>query len=85
MILQNCWHDLWIGSSILKELYPCLFLISLDKDATMAMVGQWVPDYGLSIWRWRRALFALEEELFVQLQQLLVSVILCRDGEDGWC
>lgn len=38
------WHDVWIGTSALKDCFPRLFLISLDKDYMVANVGQWVND-----------------------------------------
>lgn len=42
------WHDLWVGDSTLKALYPRLCLLTLNPNSTVATMGFWD---GL-IWTW---------------------------------
>lgn len=35
------WHDIWVLSSILKNLFPRLYLISEDKYSYIADMGEW--------------------------------------------
>ena len=39
------WHDRWIGDSILKDLYPELYVCSVVKDACISEV-LWIPEGG---------------------------------------
>ncbi|XP_019418431.1 PREDICTED: uncharacterized protein LOC109329217 [Lupinus angustifolius] len=35
------WKDIWFGNQTLKDIFPRLFLLALDKDALVAECGVW--------------------------------------------
>ena len=51
------WEDLWVGEQRLKQRFPRLFLMSLQKSSTIADYGFW--DGGSWHWSllWRREFF----------------------------
>jgi hypothetical protein len=64
------WKDRWVGDAPLCERFPRLYSISLQKDAFISDIR--VSDGGGDRWgwRWRRNLFAWENDL---LRELLVE------------
>lgn len=38
------WHDTWVGSVSLKELYPRLFQVAQVKDISVAGSGVWIEN-----------------------------------------
>jgi len=52
------WKDVWHDASTLKELFPHLFLLAVDKNVIVAESGCWS---GLS-WKWNLCLTLLDRE-----------------------
>ncbi|XP_024640465.1 uncharacterized protein [Medicago truncatula] len=78
------WSDVWVGGVSFKERFSRLFELSVDK---------WVSVFDLfhlgwgengEAWKWRRRLFAWEEEQLGEKCLLLQNVILQVDKEDNW-
>lgn len=57
------WHHVWFGAQNLKEAFPRLYSLSLDKCSSVSEVGWWVEAVWRWRWRWRISLFAWEEEV----------------------
>lgn len=76
------WHDVWFGVKSLKEEFPRLFSLPLDKDSSVAKMGCW--DGNVWRWRWRRALFAWEDEALWLFSATMDGAYLCRDKDDVW-
>ncbi|GAU18134.1 hypothetical protein TSUD_248350 [Trifolium subterraneum] len=75
------WHDSWVGTQPLKELFPRLFLISVQKECSVFEVGGGVS--GRWDLKWRRNLFVWEEELRELLVNVLTPIQLINK-EDEW-
>jgi len=78
------WSDVWIGGMSFRERFSRLYDLSLLKDKSvfdMCQLG-W-GDEG-EVWRWRRRLFAREEEVVGEFTLLLQNVILQVDKDDRW-
>jgi hypothetical protein len=77
------WRDVWIGDAPLSLLFPRLFSISLQKEASVEELLK-VED-GRRWWdfHWRRNLFQWEVERVDLLIDRLVNVSLIS-REDGW-
>ena len=76
------WHDSWCGHMFLKEEFLELFVISWDKDASMAHLMSF-PD-GLLHWhlRFSRNVQDWELESLSIFMDLIYSLPLRVDGED---
>ena len=65
---------MWLDMSVLKELFPRLFLLAVDKNVTFAESGCWS---GLS-WKWNlcrsRTLLDREAGEVSMLQDIIVSI-----------
>jgi hypothetical protein len=70
----------WIGNNLLKVLFPCLYSISIQKEATIANIHS---DDITWQWRlaWRRRLFVWEDELLLQLLELINPITLSIAGD----
>jgi hypothetical protein len=78
------WSDVWVDAVPLRVRFNRLYELSLSKGESvfsMHLLG-WGVDG--SAWRWRRRLFAWEEELVGELGILLSTVILQEDRCDRW-
>ncbi|MCI03482.1 putative non-LTR retroelement reverse transcriptase, partial [Trifolium medium] len=78
------WGEVWVGDLALKDRFPRLFSISIQKEATVAALRS---DTDIGSWNllWRRRLFVWEEELLGQLQDLISPVTLSEVGDRwGW-
>ncbi|CAJ2635808.1 unnamed protein product [Trifolium pratense] len=78
------WHDKWIGVIPLKNVYPRLFSVSVDKDSSVAESGRLDLDGDRWIWHWcwRRQLFNWEEALADELKDTLDGVGPTKEGND---
>ncbi|RHN59920.1 putative reverse transcriptase zinc-binding domain-containing protein [Medicago truncatula] len=76
------WTDAWVGGMPLSERFTKLFNLSLLKSESV--FGMFTLGWGLegAAWRWRRGLFAWEEELVGDLRLLLQNVTLQVDRVD---
>ena len=76
------WNDVWVGNATLKEVFPRLELIAVNKDGRVAefvdhLVG---PNVCWNI-QFRRKLLAWEEELSKELMNLVNSMKIDSNGE----
>jgi hypothetical protein len=82
--LTSFWHDPWVGNVSFSILFPRLFSLSTQKEASVAEVYNQSssPDN----WRfyWRRGLFEWEKQLHVDLLALCISATVRLDVEDRW-
>jgi hypothetical protein len=78
--LTRFWKDVWLGDSPLCVIFPRLFSIVLNKDASVRemMID---PERDNLVWnfQWRRPLFQWKEEMVVQCQASLVNVVLTNE------
>jgi hypothetical protein len=79
----NFWAEKWIGEIPLKDLFPRLFSISRQKEATVAEI--WDPGSEDFKWRllWRRRLFVWEENVVEELKGVLNEAIVSAEV-DCW-
>jgi hypothetical protein len=77
------WNERWIGDQTLRQLFPRLFGISLQKDDLICNMGR-LGD-GVWIWdlRWRRILFVWEEEQYNALLEV-IAPFLPSGQQDKW-
>jgi hypothetical protein len=70
------WIDVWLDTSVLKELFLLLLLLAVDKNGTVAESGCWC---GLS-WKWNicwsRTLLDREAGEVSMLQDIIVGISL---------
>jgi hypothetical protein len=76
------WRDNWSSEIPLKDRFPRLFSISIQKNASVA--DMWNPGDGNWNFLWRRHFFMWEEELFEDLKAQITEVVL-SEGVDSWC
>lgn len=76
------WRDKWLGDTPLKERFPRLFLVSLQKDEIVANIGFW--DGMLWHWNltWRRNLFQWELQPLDNLLTILQDASLSNGIQD---
>jgi hypothetical protein len=79
------WHDTWVGTQPLKEVFPRLFLVSTQKESSVFEVGRWVT--GRWVWdlKWRRNLFVWEEERRDMLTNILTPIQLSTSNDEWKC
>ncbi|PNX70469.1 pantothenate synthetase, partial [Trifolium pratense] len=77
------WHDTWMGTQPLKEVFPRLFLISAQKDCCVLELGRWTLGHWEWDLRWKRNLFVWEEVLWDLLANLLTPFHL-SESIDEW-
>lgn len=65
------WHDKWVGTTRLKDLFPRLFQLFVCKDGMVVDTGEWRGESWSWKWSWRRSLFVWEEET---LRELIMSL-----------
>lgn len=51
------WHEQWFGNSNLKVVFPRLFSLSEQKEASVEEMGWWDGDVWRWRWHWRRIFF----------------------------
>jgi hypothetical protein len=78
------WEDSWLGDIPLKDRFPRLFSISIQKEASVAEI--WDPGSDAFNWQllWRRRLFVWEEYVVEELKGVLNDVTISAE-EDCWC
>lgn len=62
------WHDEWVPNTCLKKVFQRLFILSIQKDNTVADMGIWVGDTWFGDFKWRRILFDWE---ITRVQELI--------------
>ncbi|KEH41231.1 hypothetical protein MTR_1g046940 [Medicago truncatula] len=75
---------LWLGSVSLCERFPRLFDLSENKSITVADLFSLGVERGGEAWKWRRRLWAWEEEELEECRALLTDVSLQDFVSDRW-
>jgi hypothetical protein len=78
------WKDRWVGETPLKVHFSRLFDLCLDKDMLVADMYRLGWGFYGNGWRWRRRLFAWEEELWGECCGVLANVLLQVHTLDDW-
>lgn len=77
------WHDSWINGHSLKDVYPRIYALSLDKDNFISDLGRWVNDR----WVWeinlRRKVFDLEVDVWNNFNDCIKAQVLQMDKRDS--
>ena len=76
------WSDLWVGGVSFRERFSRLFELPVDKWVSVFDLFQLGWGENGETWKWRRSLFAWEEEQVGELCLLLQNVTLQVDKED---
>ncbi|OMO71257.1 reverse transcriptase [Corchorus capsularis] len=80
--LINFWNDALINGMILKDNFPRIFVLTVNKNAKIGEFGVWIEDK----WEWkihlRRCLFDWENFQWVGLIALLDNVTLSHEFKD---
>ena len=72
------WEDIWLGTTSLREQYPCLYHIARHKQATMADVFSTSP---LNI-SWRRDLIGPKLVAWNELLPRLANIALSDEQDE---
>jgi hypothetical protein len=80
---KKCRTDVWLGEVSFRVRFSRLFDLSMFKGLSVYDMCQLGRGEG-EAWRWRRRLFAWEEEGVRELMLLLHNVILQDDKDDMW-
>ena len=78
------WTDVWVGEVSLRDRFTRLYELSLLKGESVAAMRSLGWGGAGEAWKWRRRLFAWEEESLGELTLLLLSVSLQVHREDNW-
>lgn len=78
------WTDIWLGELSLRDRFSRLYELSLFKEESVATMKALVWDEAGEAWKWRRRLFAWEEESVAELTLLLHNVSLQAQQKDRW-
>lgn len=78
------WTDIWLGELSLRDRFSRLYELSLFKEESVATMKALGWDEAGEAWKWRRRLFAWEEESVAELTLLLHNVSLQAQQKDRW-
>ncbi|AES73416.1 hypothetical protein MTR_3g104590 [Medicago truncatula] len=78
------WYDKWLGSASLCGRFSRLFDFSENKSITVANLFSLGVERGGEAWKWRRRLWAWEEEELEECRALLTDVSLQDFVSDRW-
>ena len=78
------WTHRWIGGTPLCVRFPRLFDLTENKDASVATLFSLGLMHGGEGWRWRRRLWAWEEDLLEECRTLLFDVSVFPNVSDKW-
>ncbi|RHN65973.1 putative RNA-directed DNA polymerase [Medicago truncatula] len=78
------WTDIWLGELSLRDRFSRLYELSLFKGESVATMKALGWDEAGEAWKWKRRLFAWEEESVAELTLLLHNVSLQAQQKDMW-
>jgi len=78
------WLDRWVGDVPLRVRYRCLFNLYDNKVVTVAQMFALGRVEGGGAWRWRRRLWAWEDELVEKCRTLLLTDSMQVEIDDVW-
>lgn len=78
------WDRVWAGEKSLKERFPRLFQLAVNKEGTIKEMGRW--EGGRWVWEvtWRRELRDWEQQGVTEFFDFLHQVKLEEGGSDRW-
>jgi hypothetical protein len=77
------WDEVWVGDQPLRQRFPRLFGISLQRDEVIGRMGRKVDERWHWEFRWRRNLFVWEEEQFNEFLEV-INPFSPLGVEDKW-
>jgi len=78
------WTDVWCGRESFSVRFSRLYDLSVFRGESVLGMSQLGWGEGGEAWRWRRRLFAWEEEMVGEFILLLANVILQVNKDDRW-
>lgn len=78
------WSDYWVGDRCLRDTFPRLYRLSLQKDARVSEMGSWVDGVWNGDFRWGRILSNRNKDLFDGLVNLIGRSSPTHSGSDFW-
>ncbi|KEH28085.1 hypothetical protein MTR_5g464500 [Medicago truncatula] len=78
------WSNVWVGGVFFRDRFSRLFELSMLKGESVFDMCQLGWENEREAWRWRRRLFAWEQDLVGELRLLLQNVILQVYKDDRW-
>lgn len=78
------WEERWVRGECLKQKFKRLYDMSVQKNCLVAELGEWGVEGRVWKLRWRRNLFAHEQQILDNLMQVLSSVQIQRNVKDSW-
>ena len=78
------WYHIWCGGVPLRERFSRLFELAVDKTDIVANMFSLGLVHGGEGWRWRRRLWAWEENVLDECRALLLDVSLFPNITDTW-
>ncbi|GAU18465.1 hypothetical protein TSUD_366480 [Trifolium subterraneum] len=76
------WKEKWLGMEPLRDLYPSLFLKTIQSNANVSSMGKWLNDSWSWKFVWSESLTEAEEADVGELRLLLEQVKPCRENKD---
>ncbi|GLT99814.1 hypothetical protein SLE2022_172280 [Rubroshorea leprosula] len=80
----NFWRDIWVGNKSLRDLFPRLFQLALNKEGTVKENGTWEGEGWIWGIEWRRARLGREKDEEEGLWAMLANVKLRKEVVDSW-
>lgn len=79
------WTGSWAGEKALKDVFPRLFHLSINKDGVVKEMGNWID--GRWEWdvKWRKDLLERERGRELELLEYLANFSPSADATDRWC
>lgn len=78
------WEDVWYGPTSFSDLFPRLYSVSEDKNKVTGNLGTWTGERWEWNLTWRRPLFELEQEMWVEFAATIFLACPRRNEEDNW-
>ncbi|XP_057810311.1 uncharacterized protein LOC131024792 [Salvia miltiorrhiza] len=78
------WGDRWVGQKPLRFVFPRLFQLCGNKEASIGESGRWVEGKWEWEFLWRRELFERERGAIESLSEYLSVFVPCAGKKDKW-
>lgn len=78
------YHRYWCGGVPLREWFPRLYELAVDKTVTVANICSLGMRHGGEGWRWRRRLWAWEENVLEECRAFPLDVSLFPNITNTW-
>jgi hypothetical protein len=76
------WKEKWICPTLLRDMFPALYIKTMQPDCTVSSMGKWTNDFWSWELMWSAELSDMEAETAAELQSLLVQVRPQQDVVD---